>query len=179
MKKITFIIPLIILLFVAAGGVFAIYKIDSKKKLEESFQQEKVMDLPQISFKNLFDEKDFVTNSDFTQSEYSLLNVFASWCVSCIAENEILLKIAKNKNINVYGIAYHDIDENTKKYLEKYKNPYKKVGVDRKGELTKLLLVEAVPETFLINKKGEIIQRYQGPLNEEFIDFVNDLPVAK
>jgi len=179
MKKITYIIPLIILVLITAVGSFAIYRIEKSKHLEQNFESKKIIELPQISFQNLFDANDSITNLDFAQSEYSLLNVFASWCMSCVEENGILLKLAKNKNINIYGIAYHDIDENTKKYLGENQNPYKKVGVDRKGELANALLVEAVPETFLINKKGQILRRYQGPLDEKFIDFINQLPIAK
>ena len=178
MKKIS-LIPLIILVLIFIIGIFAIYKIEDKKELEQSFAEEKTIDLPHISFQNLFNDNDFVTNLDFEKSEYSLLNVFASWCVSCVVENEVLLKISQNKNINIYGIAFRDIDANTKKYLEKNKNPYKKVGVDRKGELSELLLVEAIPETFVINKKNQIIYRYQGPLDQEFIEFLNKLPIAK
>ena len=174
-----YIIPLIILVLIFTVGIFAIYKIEDRKKLEQSFEKEEIVNLPQISFQNLFNDNDFVTNLDFTKSEYSLLNVFASWCVSCVVENEVLLKISQNKNINIYGIAFRDIDENTKKYLEKNKNPYKKVGIDRKGELSKLLLVEAIPETFVINKKNQIIYRYQGAVNKEFIEFLNKLPIAK
>ncbi len=172
-------IPLIVLILIFIVGVLTIYKIQDKKELEERFFSQKIIDLPQFSLQNLFDDNDSLTNSDFTEKEYYLLNVFASWCTSCRAEHDILLKISNNKNINIYGIAFKDIDENTKQYLAYNKNPYKKVGIDRRGELSDLLFVKGVPETFLINKKSQIIYHHQGGLDQEFISLINKLTVVK
>jgi len=69
-----------------------------------------------------------------------------------------------SKIIPVIGIAYKDKDIDTKKFLEEFGNPYKKIGADSSGKIAIEWGVYGVPETFLINEKGDIIYRHAGPL---------------
>jgi len=48
--------------------------------------------------------------------------------------------------------------------LNDFGNPYKETGIDRSGKIAIEWGVYGVPETFLINKKGEIIYRHAGPI---------------
>jgi len=172
MKRIVIsLIPLIFLILIVIVGVIAIKNNSKENELATKFENHEIIDLPQFSFQNLYQNQENLTNLDFKEG-YSLLNIFASWCVTCHAEHDILLELAKSKKIKIYGIAFQDIDENTKKYLENNGNPYLKVGVDRRGELRKLLSVNGVPESFLINNKGQIIYRHQGNLTQDMVKFL-------
>ena len=69
-----------------------------------------------------------------------------------------------SKILPVIGIAYKDKYLNTKKFLDNFGNPYIETGIDKSGKIAIEWGVYGVPETFLINKKGEIIYRHAGPL---------------
>lgn len=174
MKKAINSFPLIVLFFIFLIGCISVYRIQQEKELERQFITQENINLPKFSFQNLFDKNNSLTDKDLVQNKFSLLNIFASWCTTCRLEHDILVELSY-RNIDVYGIAYQDIDESTIKYLKETKNPYKKVGVDRKGDSAKILFVKGVPETILVNQFGKIIYRHQGGLDKEFVSFIDNL----
>lgn len=93
-----------------------------------------------------------------------ILNVFASWCPPCEVEHPLLLELSKQYDIPIYGIAFKDKKENIEKFLARKGNPYRKIGMDYAGLLTK-----AVPETIILTKDRKIHWHVQGPLNETVI----------
>lgn len=176
MKKTIKFIPLIILLILIILSCLAIYKSNAKQNIinnqnNNSFLLESPIKLEEFKIPNLFNENDFFGIDDLRNDEnkYSLVNFFASWCTTCLAEHEVLMRLKNEKSINFYGVAWHDHKENSKKYLEKYGNPFNKVGFDGKSVFGKIISLKAVPETLLINSKGEIILRIQGNINEDMI----------
>ncbi|MFT6077812.1 MAG: cytochrome c biogenesis protein CcmG/thiol:disulfide interchange protein DsbE, partial [Rickettsiales bacterium] len=90
------------------------------------------MFVPEFSLTTLGDSTKTLSNLDL-KGKYSLINVFASWCSVCSLENDLLIKIAQEGKVDIYGVAWRDIQKNTKRYLKKNGNPYVKVGVDSKG----------------------------------------------
>jgi len=128
MKK---FLPFIILFALLALVGFSTYKLNNKQeKNQESADSsdfnvgfEKIrITLPEFSFPDLYDE-----NQDFSKKDligkYSIINFFASWCTTCHAEHEILLKLQSENILDIYGVAWRDIDVKTKEYLEKNGNP--------------------------------------------------------
>jgi len=103
-------------------------------------------------------------SSDRLKGKVSIVNVFASWCVACQLEHNMLKKITKEENINIYGIDYKDKPENLKKWLDKRGNFYKLIGDDSKGRVAIDWGVYGVPESFIIDKKGIIRYKHVGPL---------------
>jgi cytochrome c biogenesis protein CcmG/thiol:disulfide interchange protein DsbE len=95
-----------------------------------------------------------------------LLNVFASWCEACQTEHALLLQIAKEKGISMYGIDYKDRPETAKQFLEELGNPYQAVFLDRTGRVALDLGVYSTPETFLIDAQGIVRYRWVGPLTQ-------------
>ena len=86
--------------------------------------------------------------------------------------------ISLSKILPVIGIAYKDKFLDTKNFLNDFGNPYKEIGIDKSGKIAIEWGVYGVPETFLINKKGEIIYRHAGPIL--YSDFKNEfLPILK
>ena len=69
------------------------------------------------------------------------------------------------KKIPVFGVAFKDREKNILDFLESYGNPYDKIGIDKDGLLGIEWGVYGIPETFIINKKGQIIYKYTGPLD--------------
>ncbi len=101
------------------------------------------------------------------QGRYVLINIFASWCVTCKIEHESLMQITERQNIPLYGIAWNDNRVNLHGWFKERGNPYKKIGIDNNSVVILDLGVTAVPESFLISPDGIIIYRHAGALDYE------------
>ena len=123
------------------------------------------IDLPEFSIPDLFDSSKTFSKKDLI-GKYTIINVFASWCSTCRMEHEVLIRMQTEAIADLYGIAWRDIDKNTVKYLQQNGNPFSKVGADNKGIFSKIINLEAVPETWLINPRGKIVLRLKGNLQE-------------
>ena len=98
-----------------------------------------------------------------------LVNVWASWCAPCRAEHPILMRLAKRSDLQIFGIAYKDAPEDSRRFLKKYGNPYAKLGQDQQGEAILALGIAGVPETILIGKSGKILLHHRGPLTPKIL----------
>ena len=109
------------------------------------------------------------TNEVFTQStlerEISLLNVWATWCVSCKREHPTLMKIAATNEVPVYGLLYKDEPYKAVQWLEKRGDPYRANAVDADGKAGIEWGVYGTPETFVIDGLGIIRYKHIGPIS--------------
>lgn len=114
-----------------------------------------------------------VSNEDM-EGKVWMLNVFASWCVSCRAEHEVLSKFIDSDNIEVVGLNYKDYgtEEYGKEvlgWLQQFGNPYDAIAVDTNGDTGINWGVYGVPETFVIDKHGVVRDKHTGPVTEESV----------
>lgn len=98
-----------------------------------------------------------------------LLNVWASWCVSCREEHPVLLGLSKSGVAPIVGLDYQDDVANGQQWLAKHGNPYQLTVSDRDGRVGMDLGVYGVPETFVIDKQGRIRFRHAGPVTPQFL----------
>ena len=96
-----------------------------------------------------------------------LLNVWASWCVSCREEHPLLMELAKASGVPIVGLNYKDQRENAVQWLARFGNPYALSVVDAEGRTGIDFGVYGVPETFLIDRDGVIRYKQIGPLTRE------------
>ncbi len=96
-----------------------------------------------------------------------LLNVWASWCVSCRDEHPFLLELAKQNVVPIVGLNYKDKRDDAMKWLTQFGNPYQLSVVDADGRTGIDFGVYGVPETFVIDRSGVIRYKQIGPLNAE------------
>ncbi|MCE1184752.1 MAG: DsbE family thiol:disulfide interchange protein [Rhodocyclales bacterium] len=116
-----------------------------------------------------------------------LLNVWASWCVSCRAEHPLLVAFAKEGGLPIVGLNYKEVrgdgetdarqlsasDELalTRKraagWLAQHGNPYQLSVLDMDGRVGIDYGVYGVPETYLIDKAGVIRYKQIGPITPE------------
>jgi cytochrome c biogenesis protein CcmG/thiol:disulfide interchange protein DsbE len=96
-----------------------------------------------------------------------LLNVWASWCVSCREEHPILLQLAKTRVLPVYGLDYKDKPQQALQWLAQNGDPYLASLVDADGRVGIDYGVYGVPETFLIDKAGVIRYKQIGPITAD------------
>ena len=94
-----------------------------------------------------------------------LLNVWASWCVSCREEHAVLNEFAQAKRVTLVGLNYKDEPADARQWLAKLGNPYRLSISDREGKVGLDWGVYGVPETFVIDKKGVIRHKHIGPVD--------------
>ncbi len=99
-----------------------------------------------------------------------IVNFFASWCVPCRIEHPVLMRLSQQNHLPLYGIAYKDRPEDTKKLLDKYGDPFRLVGLDQSGNVGLNFGVYGVPETYVIDATGRIRRRFVGPLTAETVN---------
>lgn len=95
------------------------------------------------------------------EGKVSIINVWASDCVTCLQEHELLKQIAK-EGIPIYGISLRDELPAAQRYLQLHGDPYIKSGLDTNGRVSIEWGIIATPETFVIDKKGIIRYKHSG-----------------
>ena len=106
-------------------------------------------------------------NFTFAKGKVAVVNVWASWCVTCRKEHQVIMNIANNESLKLIGINYKDQKNDGQKYLEIMGNPFDEVIFDPDGKIGMELGVYATPETFLINKEGLILYKHIGEITPE------------
>jgi cytochrome c biogenesis protein CcmG/thiol:disulfide interchange protein DsbE len=96
-----------------------------------------------------------------------LLNVWASWCVSCRDEHPLLVEFARNHPIAIVGLNYKDRPDAAQAWLAQLGNPYTLSVSDVEGRVGIDFGVYGVPETFVIDKQGIIRHKQIGPVTAE------------
>ena len=99
-----------------------------------------------------------------------LLNVWASWCVSCRQEHPVLVALARRNLVPIYGLDYKDEREEGMAWLRQHGNPYVLSAYDRDGRIGIDYGVYGVPETFVIDREGVIRHKHIGPLTQEAVE---------
>lgn len=102
---------------------------------------------------------------DFT-GRPRLLNVFASWCVSCRIEHPVLLAL-KARGVPIEGLDWMDRPAAAARYLSANGDPYDEVGNDRSGRAGIDLGVAGVPETFVVDGEGRVRYKVVGPISPD------------
>ena len=109
-------------------------------------------------------------STDALKGHVVVINFFASWCVPCRLEHPILMRLATEEKLPLYGIAYKDKPADTKQLLAQTGDPYRGIGVDADGRTGIDFGVYGVPETYVIDKSGHIRKRFVGPLTAEAVN---------
>jgi cytochrome c biogenesis protein CcmG/thiol:disulfide interchange protein DsbE len=107
-----------------------------------------------------------LTRADLLGS-VSLVNVWASWCPGCAREHDMLMAIAEQTGVPVYGLNWKDERQPAVKWLEQRGNPYKAVAVDRENVTGIDWGVYGAPETFLLDADGIVLHKLVGPMTEQ------------
>ena len=130
--------------------------------------------IPEIILEDFNNKNSKIDQNIFSQKDFVLINIWASWCVPCLIEHPFLMRLKNKNKIDIIGINYKDETTNAQNFLKKYGNPYSRIGVDKKGEVTIQLGAYGVPETYVL-KKGLIIFKHIGPINEDIVNKILEL----
>lgn len=107
-----------------------------------------------------------------------LLNVWASWCVSCREEHPLLMELARSGALPLYGLNYKDKREDALAWLVEFGDPYLLSAADIEGRVAIDYGVYGAPETYLIDREGVIRFKQVGPISTELLQ-QKILPLAK
>ena len=121
---------------------------------------------PEFTLSSTINDKTFIKKDDLL-GKITLVNVWATWCVSCRIEHAQLLKMAQEDKIVIIGINYKDDKEAAKQWLLERGNPYFMSIDDEDGKLGLNLGVYGAPETYLVDQQGIIRYKHVGVIDEE------------
>lgn len=124
--------------------------------------------LPEFSLRAALPGQPGAAAADFRDGRPRLLNIFASWCLPCVAEVPVLMQI-KGMGVEVVGIAVHDTAPALTEFLGKNGNPYSRIGSDDQSRIQLALGSSGVPETFVIDGQGKIVKQHIGVVGEDDI----------
>ncbi|MEQ1498842.1 MAG: DsbE family thiol:disulfide interchange protein [Novosphingobium sp.] len=121
--------------------------------------------LPEFAAGPAFAQQPGAASTDFRDGKPRLLNIFASWCVPCVAEIPMLMEL-KASGAEVVGIAVHDNSDDLARFLATNGNPYSRIGMDQDGKAQIAFGSAGVPETFVVDGAGKIIYQHIGIVTE-------------
>ncbi|KRT56406.1 DsbE family thiol:disulfide interchange protein [endosymbiont of Ridgeia piscesae] len=124
--------------------------------------------VPEFSLPSLRDPAVMISDKDLRGKVY-LLNVWATWCVSCRAEHKTLVQLSRMDQVEIYGLNWKDDRAGALTWLQQLGDPYMANIFDKKGRTAIDLGVYGAPETFVVDANGIIRYKYAGPLSIELI----------
>ena len=159
MSRASRIIPLLLLLVVVAGMAWRLVKPADTAVPSQLVNRP----VPAFVLDAALPSKPSLSSKDFATGEPRLLNIFASWCVPCVGEAEVLGDL-RRKGVKIDAIAVRDRPEAVAAFLARNGDPYERIGSDPQSNVQISLGSSGVPETFVVDGKGVIRHQYIGPL---------------
>lgn len=108
--------------------------------------------------------------ADLAKGGVSVVNFWASWCVPCVEEHPLLIELKQRTGVALFGVNHKDQPSSGLRFLNRYGNPFTAVGTDRTGRGAIEWGVYGMPETFVINGRGEIAYKHVGPISKESLE---------
>ncbi|ODS87964.1 MULTISPECIES: DsbE family thiol:disulfide interchange protein [unclassified Devosia] len=149
---------------VGAAGVFALFAVGLTRNPSEIPSVMIGKSVPAFALPPV-EGRQLGLGTEHLRGQVSLFNVFASWCVPCQIEHPLLMQLAGENALPVYGLNYKDSPEHAGSWLDANGDPYRRTGADRDGRVAIDFGVYGVPETFVIDGDGVIAHRHIGPLS--------------
>jgi cytochrome c biogenesis protein CcmG/thiol:disulfide interchange protein DsbE len=159
------LLPLIFFLLLGALLAVGLTLSDHKTDLPSPLIGKEI---PEFRLPLLGQEADTVSQADLIGEPF-LLNVWASWCVTCRIEHPVIKALAASGKIRVIGLNYRDARQDALAWLQQYGNPYALNLADANGRVAIDFGVYAAPESFLVDATGRILYKQIGALTPDVI----------
>lgn len=169
MRRIAVLLPVVVLALLV--GMMAALLTDSERNNDPSRLPSPLVGkpAPAIALPGI----DGGLESGFSNADLlgkvSMVNIFASWCVPCLAEHPLITRLAES-GVPVYGINYRDKAEDATRWLTRHGNPYTAIGFDPDARASLEWGVTGVPETFIIDRNGTIAYKHTGPITVDALE---------
>jgi cytochrome c biogenesis protein CcmG/thiol:disulfide interchange protein DsbE len=163
MKSLKFLVPLGLFL-VLVGFLYAGLGLNPREVPSPLIDRP----APAFSLPRLDDPGKSIRREDLLGKVW-VLNVWASWCAPCQQEHPLVIDLAKRTRVPVYGLNYKDQPGNARAWLRRLGDPYAATLIDFDGRVGIDWGVYGVPETFVIDAKGQVRYKHIGPLTEQAV----------
>jgi cytochrome c biogenesis protein CcmG/thiol:disulfide interchange protein DsbE len=127
--------------------------------------------VPAFALPPALPEKPALSSGDLATGRPRLVNIFASWCVPCIAEAPVLADL-KARGVAIDGIAIRDKPEDVAEFLRRHGDPYGRIGADLQSSVQMALGSSGVPESFVVDGRGIIRYQHVGPIMPQDVSAV-------
>jgi cytochrome c biogenesis protein CcmG/thiol:disulfide interchange protein DsbE len=124
--------------------------------------------LPEFALPSGVLGKPGLSRADFADGKPRILNIFASWCIPCMAEAPQLMEL-KRRGIRIDAIAIRDKPEDIKDFLARWGDPYERIGSDVNSAVQLAIGSSGVPESFIVDGRGIIRYQHIGDIRAEQI----------
>jgi len=126
------------------------------------------IDTPLPAFElSVLDQPERTLSSQAIRGEVTVLNVWASWCITCRVEHPLLMRLAKDEGLRLYGLNHRDTEQDALRWLAYFGDPYSLNLRDGDGAVGTALGLYGVPETYVIDRDGNVRHRHVGALSEQ------------
>src|SRR3954451_22791836 len=153
------LIPIVLLIWIVGGFAWRLVKPVDTAAHSQMVEKE----LPTFNLAAAGPGKPGLNSPELATGKPRLLNLFGSWCVPCVGEAPVLTEL-KRRGVEIDAIAIRDTPDAVVAFLNRYGDPYQRIGADPHSETQIGLGSSGVPETFLIDGHGIIRRQYIGPL---------------
>ena len=157
--RIWFLIPLIIF---AAVMVMLYFRLGQPTDIVTNTALERPV--PPFELPLLSDTSRIMTNDNLPDEPF-LMNIWGSWCPTCIIEHPFLMKL-EERGVNLVGVNYKDDIGDALGYLNRGGDPFSMSIQDLSGQFALDLGLTGAPETFIVDGDGIIRQHIIGEINE-------------
>ena len=163
-RKANFKSLILVLLIIAGAGIIALLQLkDSSLDPFGKPLPGKGVPAANFTFPDL--DGNMMSLADF-RGKVVLLNIWATWCAPCVAEMPSMQKLYQGLRDEGLEILAVSIDESgaeaVKPFMEKHKLEFP-VLLDTKGDIKDLYQNTGIPESFIIDKHGMIVEKIIGP----------------
>jgi cytochrome c biogenesis protein CcmG/thiol:disulfide interchange protein DsbE len=155
------LIPIILLIWIVGGFAWRLVKPVDTAVHSQMVEKE----LPAFNLPAAVQGKPGLASAELATGKPRLLNLFASWCVPCVGEAPVLAEL-RRRGVEIDAIAVRDTPDAVAAFLNRYGDPYQRIGLDPQSVTQIGLGSSGVPETFVVDGRGIIRRQYIGPLTE-------------
>lgn len=157
--KIWFLIPLIVFV----GFIIMLYlRLGQPTDIVTNTALERPV--PSFELPLLSDTSRMMTNDNLPEQPF-LMNIWGSWCPTCIVEHPFLMQL-EERGVNLVGVNYKDDIGDALGYLNRGGDPFSMSIQDLSGQFALDLGLTGAPETFVVDGQGIIRQHIVGEINE-------------
>lgn len=157
--KLWFLIPLIVFIGLL---IMLFFRLGKPTEIETNTALERPV--PTFELPLLSDTSRTIKTSQLPNKPY-LINIWGSWCPTCIVEHPFLLEL-KERGVDIVGVNYKDEIGDALNYLNGRGDPYLLSVQDKSGQFALDLGLTGAPETFVVDGEGVIRQHIVGEVNE-------------
>lgn len=173
MKRWILWVPLALFATIALAAGLMLARSDRSELEKQAEKASKLVgkELPDFDLPAAFLNR-AISRADYDKGTPRVLNVFASWCVPCIAEAKHLDTLAR-QGMPIDAVAIRDKSEDIARFLARFGDPFRNIGIDRDSSLQLALGSRGLPETFIVDGRGIIRYHKVGAIN------ANDISLMK